>query len=380
MFGLNAAASAVMLLAFATGVGAVADTLPASIPDAEFWKLSEQLSEPNGYFPSDNLASNELTLSTMAGVLAMRTTPGGVYLGVGPEQNFTYIGAMRPKIAFITDIRRGNLHLHLMYKALFELSPDRADFVSRLLTKPRPDGLSARSSAWDLMNAYWDVGTSDVATYQKNLADIYSVLTGTHGWVLSQEDRDGIAYVYHAFYWHGPSISYGARSTGQTPIGTTYADLMANRDFFTGEERSYLSTESAFAVVKDLQHRNLIVPVVGDFAGRKALRGVGQYLRDHDATVTTFYVSNVEQYLRRNNVWAAFCANVATLPLDEHSTFLRPSGAIATVSVGVRPGGMFIPGMSPTSAVTTAPITRSSVEATAAGFGPMAAEVAGCGR
>jgi hypothetical protein len=64
--------------------------------------------------------------------LTRRVAPGGVYLGVGPEQNFTYIAAMRPRVAFILDLRRGNADLHLMYKALFELAADRADFVSRL--------------------------------------------------------------------------------------------------------------------------------------------------------------------------------------------------------------------------------------------------------
>ena len=56
---------------------------------------------------------------------------------MGPEQNFTYIAALEALIAFVIDIRRGNLHLQLMYKALFELSADRAEFFSRLFTKPR---------------------------------------------------------------------------------------------------------------------------------------------------------------------------------------------------------------------------------------------------
>src|SRR5205814_381591 len=71
---------------------------------------------------------------------------GRVYMGVGPEQNFTYIVALKPKIAFIIDIRRGNLDLQLMYKALFELSKDRAEFVSRLFSRRRPDGLGPQSS------------------------------------------------------------------------------------------------------------------------------------------------------------------------------------------------------------------------------------------
>jgi hypothetical protein len=87
----------------------------AALSDREFWSLTEQLSEPEGQFVSnsgspDNLLSNEGSVSVMAAALAGRVKPGGVYLGVGPEQNFTYIAAMRARMAFVTDIRRGNLH------------------------------------------------------------------------------------------------------------------------------------------------------------------------------------------------------------------------------------------------------------------------------
>ena len=72
---------------------------------------------------------------------------GGVYIGVGPEQNFSYIARLRPAMAFIIDIRRENLNLHLFYKALFEVSSDRADFVSRLFSRPRPTGIWDRRRA-----------------------------------------------------------------------------------------------------------------------------------------------------------------------------------------------------------------------------------------
>jgi hypothetical protein len=114
-----------------------ADKLPATLSDTEFWSLIERISEPDGYFRSnsgstDNLLSNENLLSTAATALSMRPKGSGVYLGVGPEQNFSYIAAMHPRIAFVTDIRRGNMLLHLMYKSLFETSANRADFVARL--------------------------------------------------------------------------------------------------------------------------------------------------------------------------------------------------------------------------------------------------------
>ena len=107
-----------------TATGRAQDTLPAAISDRDFWSLTEQLSEPDGFFRSnsgspDNLLSNESLLSSVAASIAERVKPSGVYLGVGPEQNFTYIAAIKPRIAFIADIRRGNLQLHLLYKALF---------------------------------------------------------------------------------------------------------------------------------------------------------------------------------------------------------------------------------------------------------------------
>ena len=90
-----------------------------------------------------------------------------------------------------------------------------------------------------------------------------------------------------------------------------------------GIARSYLASEDAFAIVKALQTKNLVVPVVGDFAGSKAVRAVGAYLRRKDAVVSAFYVSNVEQYLRLERVWGSFCSNAARLPVDETSQFIR---------------------------------------------------------
>jgi hypothetical protein len=320
-------------------VGGSRADLPSRLTDQEFWQLSEVFSEPNGSFQSDNLLSNELAFSNIVPELVAKTKPGGVYLGVGPEQNFTYIAAMKPRMAIITDIRRGNLHEQLMYKALFELSADRAEFVSRLFTRPRPAGLSASSSAAEIMNASWDVYPSDEATFAANLRAVQDRLTKVRHLPLSPEDLDGIAKVYRAFYWYGPVISYGANITLTAPTGargTNYRDLMVQAlpsSSPDGEGLSYLGSEEKFRVVKDLEIRNLIVPVVGNFAGPKALRAVGEYIRGHGATVTAFYVSNVESYLHRDGSWPTFCANVATMPLDETSVFIRP-GAIRTVVNG----------------------------------------------
>jgi hypothetical protein len=323
-------AVAVLLLLHRPLAGFTPDTLPASLSDREFWELSERLSEPDGYFRSnsgspDNLLSNENQVSTVAGALAQRVRPSGVYLGVGPEQNFTYIAAMRPRIAFITDIRRGNLHLHLLYKALFELSASRGDFVARLFSRKRAADVTRSSSAADLMTAYLRAEPEDEAGFKANLKAVFDHLTKTRNLPLGAEDRAGIEYVARNFHRFGPNINYTSSINGRSGPGGSYAVIMSAIDYSTGEERTYLATETNFAAIKALQSKNLIVPVVGDFAGPKALRAVGAFLKDRGAVVSAFYVSNVEQYLQRNGVWTAFCANVAAMPLDAASVFIRPS-------------------------------------------------------
>src|SRR5499426_981661 len=130
-----------------------ADTLPTQLSDEEFWKLSSESSEPDGTFRSDNLLSNESYFQYVIPQLSELAKSQHVYMGVGPEQNFTYIAALKPKMVFILDIRRGNLDLHLMYKALFEMSKDRAEFVSRLFSKKRPEGLTAQSTAEEIFTS-----------------------------------------------------------------------------------------------------------------------------------------------------------------------------------------------------------------------------------
>lgn len=297
-------------------------SLPERMTDRQFWGLISELSEPDGSFRSDNLLSNEIYLQYVIPELISSARPQRAYLGVGPEQNFTYIAALRPKIAFIVDVRRGNLQLHLLYKALFELSANRAEFVGRLFSKKTPEGLTAKATAEEIFAAYAKVDTSD-ALYQQYLLDVQNQLLKKRKLPLSAEDLKGIEYVYFAFYWHGPVIQYwsstGGRGFRDAP---TYVDLMLATDG-QGRTRSYLATEENFRFLKDLHARNLLVPVVGNFAGPRALRAVGRYLRARNTVVSAFYLSNVEQYLSRDGRWNAFCGNVATLPLDSTSTFIR---------------------------------------------------------
>ena len=311
-----AVAAAALLLPRARFVGLAAQgpVLPDRLTNQEFWSLSQDSSEPGGYFRAadiTNITSNELRFLDVIPELVARVKPGGVYLGVGPEQNYSYMAAIKPGIAIIFDIRRGNLDLQLMYKAIFELSKDRADFVSMLFAKPRPSGLTTASTAQQIFAAF---GSSDTSRslYDKNLAAIKDFLTRTRQLPLPPADLESIQTVYQIFYQSGYYIR----------PNPSYADLMTTTDM-NGVARSYLATEAAFTTIKDLESRNMVVPVVGNFAGPKAIRAIGRYLKSHSATVSAFYLSNVEQYLVQDGIWPVFCQNVATLPLNASSTFIR---------------------------------------------------------
>jgi hypothetical protein len=320
---------------------ATARRLPARLTDAEFWKLSTDFSEPGGYFRFENFLSNEGTFQVVVPQLQRSIKPGTVYFGVGPEQNFTYIAELQPAVAFIFDIRRGNLHEQLLYKALFELSADRAEFVSRLFSKPRPARLDSTVTVDSIFNAFWYVPT-DSALYQRNLAAVKSQLLKQHGLALSDEDINGITYVYDMFYRAGPRIDYSFPDgpNGRTP---NYADLMVANDG-TGVQRSFLATEARFRFIRDLQMKNLIVPVVGDFGGPKAIRAAGDYVRAHGGIVSAIYASNVEQYLfQSGDAWRRYYESVATLPLDSTSTFIRSVGSMGGGGGGGGGGFMRLP-------------------------------------
>jgi hypothetical protein len=318
---LCAAAVLLILLSNAAGFVAAQD-LPPRLSDSEFWRLIEDFSEANGQFQWENFVSNEFNLQAVIPELLAKSGPASAYLGVGPEQNFTYIAALHPKIAFIIDIRRQNLLEHLMYKSIFELSRDRGDFVSLLFARKRPEGLAAASTAEQLFKAFQPV-TGDHSLFERNAARIVEHLMADHKFDLSVEDRSNIRYVYNTFFQHGPDLDYTVGGFFGFDSPPTYADLMTADDG-QGHTRSFLASEDSFQTIKRMQTENLIVPVVGDFGGPKAIREVGRYLAAHKARVAAFYLSNVERYLFTTpEAWRRFYVNVAVLPYDLQSTFIR---------------------------------------------------------
>jgi hypothetical protein len=311
--GLSAAVLAAAL--------ATAQPAPGRISDAEFRSLVTGLSEPGGTFVTDNIISNEIALQDVLPELQRRARQGA-YIGVGPEQNLTYISALKPSIAFVVDLQRGTMLLHLMYKALIELSTDRTDFMSRLFSRPRPASAGTDVSAGALFAAFTSVPRSpELAT--ANLRAVLDRLTLAHGMTLSDADRQGIGKTYRAISEGGPNLRGDFGRNADIPSWVpSYAEMMAQTDP-NGRNQSFLGSEASFATLKTYESNNLIVPVVGDFAGGRALKGVGDYLKRRNLIVGTFYASNVEDYLFRDDAWQRFFRNTGALPVDDESILIR---------------------------------------------------------
>src|SRR5262249_48992489 len=146
-----------------------------------------------------------------------------VYVGVGPEQNFTYIAALQPKIAFICDIRRQNMIEHLIYKAIFEMSSDRVDFLSRLFSRKPTAALDDKSSARQLFQAFRNA-PPNADMYRESLQAIKNRLLKDHRFQLTQTDQESIDFIYKIFFDTENVFGYSASIYGG--FGATYAELM----------------------------------------------------------------------------------------------------------------------------------------------------------
>ena len=264
--------------------------------------------------------SNETVFQHVIPTLQQNLETVSAYVGVGPDQNFTYIAALKPRIAFIVDIRRQNMMLHLMYKALIEMSPTRAEFLSPF-SRPMPSRTTVHDSPNVLLDAFHELEPDPVAL-QRNRAEI------THGCSATMASccrapisRGSITSITRSIARGGLTLLVQPRRRMAAVPDVSRPDGGRRRP---GETRSYIASEEICSTLRDMQERNLIVPLVGDFAGQ-ALRSVARYLEVHHATVSVFYTSNVEQYLfRPADAWQRFTDNVGALPITGRSrTFIR---------------------------------------------------------
>lgn len=294
----------------------------ATPSDSAFARLVQRLSEPGGYFDSDNLISNETSYLHVLDGMRRLHVQGGAYIGVGPDQNFSYIAAVRPDIAFMLDIRRDNLLEHLLFKALFAMSRNRIEYMCLLFGKPLPRDVDRWStkSIQELVD-YLDRTPTDGDVVDSVQSSI-SQRVRRFGIPLSTLDLETIARIRDAFVRDSLDLRYSSIGRAPRPYHPTYRTLLLERDR-AGHLANFLASEDAFQFVKSLEARDLVVPVIGNAAGDHALVAIGQYISERGEKVSAFYISNVEQYLIRDGGFPQFVENVKQLPRDHRSVIVR---------------------------------------------------------
>ena len=299
------------------------EVVEAGLSQKEFASAVINLSEPTAFFDSDNYISNETGYLHILPGLERLGVKGGVYIGVGPEQNFTYIARIRPKYAFILDIRRDNLLEHILFKALFEMADNRQSFLSLLLSKPLKNAAALPSSPTikDLV-AYFDTLEGDEAFYKQNLARVMQLAVG-YELNLSPEDYQIIEKTYRVFLDRHLDLRWEYKTDGSRGIYfPSFRDMLLEQDM-NGRYGNFLNNDDDFYYIKDMQARNLIIPVTGDFAGETALKNIADYTRKQGDTISAFYLSNVEYYLVPDGLMPGFAENVKRLPITDKSVLIR---------------------------------------------------------
>ena len=288
----------------------------AALSDRDFGRLVASLSEPAGKFPSDNFVSNETSWAHVLPALDDPRLHGGGYVGVGPEQSFSYLAVLRPELAFVIDIRRQNVIEHLVYKTLFERATSRADFLARLCARKTASDVPAADATIEQL-AGWVQRLPKGETPSRAVVERAAEL----GVELSKDDLAHLDATTKAFADKCLALRYSME--GSARKYPSLGELLEVRDA-AGKARSFLASEDAFRAVAELERENRIVPLTGDLAGDGAMPRLAAELRARSLELHVLYASNVEQYLfSPPAVWKRWTRNVAAMPWADGGRILR---------------------------------------------------------
>ncbi len=281
----------------------------------------EALSGLGGYFDTDNLISNERAYGRVVDRVAPR---GGVYIGVGPDQNFHYIARLEPKWAFIVDVRRDNVLQHLLMNAALVHSETRLEYLCFLFSRPCVPGRDAGSDLRSLVDTFSGLGPATEAGAAEVLSRALRHIGQTVGFELIERDREMIASIHEAF--RRDQLNLRFQSHGRSPRRDypSYGDLLLETTP-TGDPAHFLGSKKTFRVVRDLARAGRLVPVVGDFGAHEAsaFSRIAEFAKERGEHVTFLYTSNVEYYLLRDGSFNEWVENVRTLPRRQDAVMLR---------------------------------------------------------
>lgn len=199
---------------------------------------------------------------------------GGVFVGVGTNQNYLMAAWAKPEKLVIIDFDMIVIHVHDAYRAFFLHAETPDEFLE--YWKPK---IAKRRIANGKINETF-------ADQRKRALNARKALK-----------------------------QFGAR---------VYYALKEMRDEMKKHGReSFMSDQAQFDTLKTLFAEERVLAIRGDFTGNRTMRGLADALAALDEEIDVLYVSNVEQYIG----WSGkYRRNMLALPLADDSVVLRTYG------------------------------------------------------
>ncbi len=294
-------------------VGASSLFLQAPSP-SKYGAILAELSDRETGPAADNFVSNEDSYPRVTSEIARTVPPNTAYLGVGPDQNFTFIAHARPSLAVIVDYRKRNQLLHLLHKALFTLSENRVEYLS-LLTARKPQ-VANDASAEGLVTAFTKVefDRTQLEVASRRITEFLRPLS-----ILSDADWPTLQTIHARLA--GPGMN--ARFLALT-MYPTFGKMIAtpSRD---NKSAHFLADERLYQVVRNTHRHDAILPLIGDFANGPCLTKLADFLRKSRQEIGLFYISDVEFFLLRAGKFANYIQNLERLPWARNAQIIRTS-------------------------------------------------------
>ena len=193
---------------------------------------------------------------------------GGVYVGVGSDQSYVFMGWARPRLAVLVDFDQGIVDLHAVYRVLFEHAHDPEAFAAAWAESGAPVAEAAIEAA-----------------------------------VPDDIHRERLLALYRE-----------ARPLVHARLAIMRVKMAE------AERRWFLDDAGQYAHVRALHVQGRVVALRGDFTQPGVLNEVARTLVEAQLPVRVLYLSNIEQYFTYGK---AYKANVLALPIDDRSVVLR---------------------------------------------------------
>lgn len=194
---------------------------------------------------------------------------GGIYVGVGAEQNYILAGWSRPEVLVLMDFDQWIVDLHEGYKALFIRAETPEQFLELWSKKRRPEAVAAITAT---------------VKARKDQARIISVFRSSR----------------HRVERHLRKIAKEYRSY-QSPC--------------------FLTDEAQYTHIRSLALRGHFLAVRGDLTADKAVKGISTFARAVNIPVRVFYLSNAEYYFSYSQ--GRYRSNMTSLFVDDESVILH---------------------------------------------------------